>query len=380
MNFIAVNEPLLNGNEKKYLCECIDTGWISSEGPFVTRLEEGIADYTGRKYGIAVCNGSVALDLAVEVLNLKEGDEVILPSFTIISCAAALVRKGVVPVLVDSCQDTWNMDVEQLESKITDKTKAIMVVHIYGLPVDMNPVLRIAEKYELMIIEDGAEAHGLSYLGRKCGSFGTVSVMSFYPNKHITTGEGGMVLTDDAEIAKRCRSFRNLCHKEGQRFVHEELGYNFRMSNIQAAVGVAQLEKLETHLMIKRRLGKKYQDAFKDCKHLELPVVSMPYADNIYWVFGMVIKQQIPVSAADAIQFLAEKGVGCRPFFYPMHKQPVFRKQGLFAEEQYPVAERIADKGFYIPSGLALTEEQTDYVICAVRELDSFLEEKSKLC
>lgn len=380
MNFIAVNEPLLNGNEKKYLCECIDTGWISSEGPFVTRLEEGIADYTGRKYGIAVCNGSVALDLAVEALELKEGDEVILPSFTIISCAAALVRKGVVPVLVDSCEDTWNMDVEQLESKITDKTKAIMVVHIYGLPVDMDPVLRIAEQYGLLIIEDGAEAHGLSYRGRKCGNFGTVSVMSFYPNKHITTGEGGMVLTDDAEIAKRCRSFRNLCHKEGQRFVHEELGYNFRMSNIQAAVGVAQLEKLEEHLTIKRMLGKKYQNALKSCKHLQLPVEKMPYADNIYWVFGMVIEEQTPVSAAEAIKFLAEKGVGCRPFFYPMHKQPVFRKQGLFTGEQYPVAERIADKGFYIPSGLALTEEQTDYVICAVKELDGFLEEKSKLC
>lgn len=380
MDFIAVNEPLLNGNEKKYLCECIDTGWISSEGSFVTRLEEGMADYVGRKYGIAVCNGSVALDLAVEALELQKGDEVIMPSFTIISCAAALVRKGVVPVLVDSCPDTWNMDTGQLENKITDKTRAIMVVHIYGLPVDMEPVIKIAEKYNLIIIEDGAEAHGLEYCGRKCGSFGAISVMSFYPNKHITTGEGGMVLTDDAEIAKRCRSFRNLCHKEGQRFVHEELGYNFRMSNIQAAVGVAQLEKLEEHLIIKRRIGKKYQEALQGCRHLQFPPAQTAYAENIYWVFGLVIEENIAVSAAEAMKFLADRGIGCRPFFYPMHRQPVFMKRGMFAGENYPVAERLAEKGFYIPSGLALTEEQTDYVIQAVKEFDSFLEEKSNLC
>lgn len=380
MDFIAVNEPLLNGNEKKYLCECIDTGWISSEGSFVTRLEEGMADYVGRKYGIAVCNGSVALDLAVEALELQKGDEVIMPSFTIISCATALVRKGVVPVLVDSCPDTWNMDTGQLENKITDKTRAIMVVHIYGLPVDMELVIKIAEKYNLIIIEDGAEAHGLEYHGRKCGSFGTVSVMSFYPNKHITTGEGGMVLTDDAEIAKRCRSFRNLCHKEGQRFVHEELGYNFRMSNIQAAVGVAQLEKLEEHLIIKRRIGKKYQETLQGCRHLQFPTAQTAYAENIYWVFGLVIEENIAVSAAEAMKFLADRGIGCRPFFYPMHRQPVFMKLGMFVGEHYPVAERLAEKGFYIPSGLALTEEQTDYVIQAVKEFDSFLEEKSNLC
>lgn len=376
MKFISVNEPLLDGNEKKYLIECIDTGWISSEGPFVKQLEQGLASYVGRKYGIAVCNGSVALDLVVEALQLETGDEVIMPTFTIISCAAALVRKGIKPVLVDSEADTWNMNVSQIEEKITGKTKAIMVVHLYGLPVDMDPVLEIAEKYGLFVIEDGAEAHGLDYKGKKCGSFGTITAMSFYPNKHITTGEGGIVMTDDAELAERCCSFRNLCHKPGHRFVHEELGYNFRMSNIQAALGVAQLERIEEHLSLKRRMGAFYQSALSQCQNLQLPVQKTEYAENLYWVFGLVIGKDIEYSARDAMERLASQGIGCRPFFYPMHLQPVFQKMGLFTDEKYPVAEWIAEKGFYIPSGLSLTEEQMQYIAENVIELDKQLNEK----
>lgn len=376
MNFISVNEPLLDGNEKKYLIECIDTGWISSEGPFVNQLEQGLASYVGRGYGIAVCNGSVALDLVVEALQLEAGDEVIMPTFTIISCAAALVRKGIKPVLVDSEADTWNMNVSQIEEKITGKTKAIMVVHLYGLPVDMDPVLEIAEKYGLFVIEDGAEAHGLDYKGKKCGSFGTITAMSFYPNKHITTGEGGIVMTDDAELAERCCSFRNLCHKPGHRFVHEELGYNFRMSNIQAALGVAQLERIEEHLSLKRKMGAFYQSALSQCQNLQLPVQKTEYAENLYWVFGLVIGKDIECSARDAMERLASQGIGCRPFFYPMHLQPVFRKMGLFTDEKYPVAEWIAEKGFYIPSGLSLTDEQMQYIAENVIELDKQLNKK----
>lgn len=363
MNFIPVNTPLLDGNEKKYLEECIETGWVSSEGAFVKRLEEGMAEYVGRRYGIAVCNGSVAIDLAVEALELKKGDEVIMPTFTIISCAAALVRKGVKPVLVDADRRTWNMDVNQIEAKVTPKTKAIMVVHLYGLPVDMDAVLEIAEKYHLYIIEDAAEAHGLEYKGKKCGSFGTISTMSFYPNKHITTGEGGMVLTDDENLKKRCESFRNLCHFPGRRFYHEELGYNFRMSNIQAAVGVAQLEKIDCHLKLKRKLGESYQKELGEVGRVQLPVDKTDYAENLYWVFGMVIKDEVPVEAKEVIRILADRKVGCRPFFYPMHLQPVFHKMGLFMEERYPVAEWLGEKGFYIPSGLGITEKEREYVI-----------------
>lgn len=369
MEYIPVNEPLLNGNEKKYLMECIDTGWISSEGPFVKRLESGLADYVGRKYGVAVCNGSVALDLAVEALQLEKGDEVIMPAFTIISCAAALVRKGVKPVLVDADPNTWNMDVTQIEDKITNKTKAIMVVHLYGLPVDMDIVLDIAKKHYLYVIEDAAEAHGLEYKGKKCGSFGTISAMSFYPNKHITTGEGGIVLTDDDILMERCNLFRNLCHSRDRRFYHEELGYNFRMSNIQAAVGVAQLEKIQEHLRLKRKLGTSYQEKLKEVKVLQLPVEKTEYAENLYWVFGMVLDSRLSMDAKGMMAELVSRGVGCRPFFYPMHLQPALKKMGLFEGEQYPVAENLGERGFYVPSGLTVTEEQCQYIAEQVKDV-----------
>lgn len=370
MNFISVNTPLLDGNEKRYLDECIDTGWISSEGPFVQRLEDGVASYVGRKYGIAVSNGSAALDIAVIALNLQKGDEVIMPTFTIISCAAALVRQGVKPVLVDSDPLTWNMNVEQIESKITKKTKAIMVVHIYGLPVDMDKIIEIADKYGLMIIEDAAEAHGLEYKGKMCGSFGDISIMSFYPNKHITTGEGGMILTDNPLLAERSRAAKNLFFKKERRYVHDELGYNCRMSNLQAAVGVAQLEKIDEHLAKKRYIGNRYHEAFKGNKYFQSPVEKTSYAENIYWVFGLLIKQEYQIDAMEALKCLQDKGIGCRTFFYPMHMQPVLRKMGLFENESYPVAEYLAAKGFYIPSGLGLCHEEIDYVIETINNMN----------
>lgn len=362
MNFIPVNEPLLDGNEKKYLLECIETGWISSEGPFVKRLEEDMAKYVGRKYGIAVCNGTAALEVAVNVLPLEKGDEVIMPAFTIISCAAALVKRGIKPVLVDCYSDTWNMDVTQIEDKITAKTKAIMVVHIYGMPVDMDVVLDIVQRHNLLLIEDAAEAHGLKYKGKMCGSFGDISIMSFYPNKHVTTGEGGMIFTDNETYADKCRSLRNLCFKSERRFVHDELGYNYRMSNIQAAVGVAQLEKMEQHIEKKYWIGKKYTELLGNNDKYDIPVVEKDYAHNIYWVFSLVIHDDVDIDALTAMKKLAELGVGCRPFFYPMNLQPVFKKKGLFENETYPVAERIAEKGFYVPSGLSLEESQIIYI------------------
>jgi perosamine synthetase len=374
---IPVNEPLLNGNEKKYLSECIDTGWISSEGPFVQKFEEGVAAAAGRRYGIAVCNGTVALEAAVAALELQPGDEVIMPAFTIISCAAAIVRRGCVPVLVDSDPLTWNMDVEKLKTKIENeidikknkKLRAIMVVHIYGLPVDMDPVIEIAGNYGLKIIEDAAEMHGQRYKGRPCGSFGDISTFSFYPNKHITTGEGGMLLTDDERLAERCRSLRNLCFKPGKRFVHEELGYNFRMTNLQAALGLAQLERLDEFVDRKRRMGKRYNEMLMRVEGLELMTPNTEYAENIYWVYGMVLKDDVPFEAEEAMKRLGSLKIGTRPFFWPMHEQPVFRKMGLFEGERYPVAERLARRGFYIPSGMALTEAQMEEVAEAVKEM-----------
>jgi perosamine synthetase len=357
---IPVNEPLLNGNEKKYLNECIDTGWISSEGPFIKKLEEQFSVKNHRTYGVAVCNGTAALEIAVEALGITKGDEVIIPAFTIISCASAIIKMGAKPVLVDSDLQTWNMDVNQIEAKITPKTKAIMVVHIYGLPVDMDAVIDIAKRYNLKIIEDAAEAHGQTYKGKACGSFGDISVFSFYPNKLITTGEGGMVLTDDTQLAERCKSLRNLCFS-AKRFVHEELGWNMRMTNLQAALGVAQLERWDEFIGIKKKMGKLYTSLLKDEKNISIPVGKTVYAENMYWVFG-IISENKNVTAEMLMKKLAEKEIGTRPFFYPMHLQPVFKKMGLFIGESYPNAEKMYEYGFYLPSGLALTEAQIQEV------------------
>jgi perosamine synthetase len=366
--FIPVSTPLLDGNEKKYLVECIETGWVSSEGPFVKRFEEEMAARVGCRHGIAVCNGTAALDAAVTALDLGPGDEVILPTFTIISCSAAVVRVGATPVVVDCDPATWNMRADQVAERITDRTKAIMVAHIYGLPVDMDPILELAATHGLRVIEDSAEVHGQTYRGRACGSFGDLSVFSFYPNKHVTTGEGGMILTDDDALAERCRSLRNLCFRQ-PRFVHDDLGWNLRMSNLQAALGVAQLERLDDAVERKRRMGRRYTELLRGLPGLQLPLQRTEYAENIYWVYGMVLGDDLPFNAAEAMRRLAAKGVGTRPFFWPMHEQPVFQKRGLFAGESYPVAERIARRGLYVPSGLGLTDAQMDRVAGAVREV-----------
>jgi len=365
--FIPVNEPLLDGNEKKYLDECIDTGWISSEGPFVKKLEEQFAARIGRRFGVAVSNGSVALDAVVVALGIGAGDEVILPTFTIISCAAAIVRAGAVPVVVDCDPLTWNMDVSLIERKITPLTKAIMVVHIYGLPCDMDPILALADRHGLKVIEDAAEMHGQTYKGRPCGSFGKISTFSFYPNKHVTTGEGGMIVTDDEALAERCRSLRNLCFQVKKRFIHEELGWNLRMSNLQAALGVAQLERLDEFVERKRMMGTRYRELLNELPGVQLPVAATDFAKNIYWVFGLVLKNDVPFDAEEVMRRMGELKIGTRPFFWPMHEQPVFHKMGLFQDTRCPVAERIARRGFYVPSGLALTGGQMDQVAAALQ-------------
>lgn len=366
---VPVNEPRLDGNEEKYLVECIRTGWISSEGSFVKRFEEEFAARVGRKHGVAVSNGSVALEAAVVALRIGPGDEVILPTSTIISCAAAIVRAGATPVVVDCDPHTWNMRPDHVEARITARTKAIMVVHIFGLPVDMDPLLALTRKYGLKLIEDAAEVIGQTYRGQACGSFGDISTFSFYPNKHVTTGEGGMLVTDDPALAERCRSLRNLCFKPEQRFVHDELGWNFRMTNLQAALGVAQLERLDRSVAIKRRIGARYTSLLAGTRGIQLPLARTDYADNIYWVYGLVLDDSVPFDAKAAMARLRKLGIDTRPFFWPMHEQPVFARMGLFQGESHPAAERIARRGFYIPSGMALSDEQLERSAAAVKDM-----------
>ncbi len=367
--FISVNEPILDGNEKKYLAECIDTGWISSEGPFVKQFEQSFAARVGRNFGISVSNGTAALDAAIEAIGIKTGDEVILPAFTIISCVGQIVRVGALPVLVDSDPITWNMDVAQIESRITNRTKAIMVVHTYGLPVDIDPVLDIARRHGLKIIEDAAEVHGQTYKRKPCGSFGDISTFSFYSNKLITTGEGGMIVTDDSSLAETCRSLRNLCFLPHKRFVHERLGWNLRMNNLQAALGVAQLERLDELVARKRRMGRRYTELLNGLSGVQLPLARTETAENIYWVYGLVLDDAMGFDAEEAMRRLTTKGIGTRPFFCPMHWQPVLKSMGFFADEHYPAAERLYRQGFYIPSGMAITDDQMNRVAEAVIEV-----------
>lgn len=369
MDFIPVNEPLLNGNEKKYLCECIDTGWISSEGPFVKMFEQKMSERVHRKYGIAVSNGTAALEVAVQALGIGEGDEVIMPAFTIISCAMAVTKLGAVPVLIDSDINTWNMKVDEIEAKITSKTKAIMVVHLYGLPADVDKVLMLAKKYNLRIIEDAAQMHGQTYKGNPCGSFGDISTFSFYPNKHITTGEGGMVVTDDEALAERCRMLRNLCFRKDVRYLHDEISDNYRFTNLQAAVGLAQLERLDEFVGKKRQMGRYYTERLREIDGLVLPIEKTEYAENIYWVYGIVLNREIRAENRKIQELLAEEGIGSRTFFWCMHEQPVYQKKGLFQNECYPDAEYLARKGFYIPSGLALTEGQMEHVVSGIKRI-----------
>lgn len=367
---IPVNEPLLNGKEKQYLVECIDTGWISSEGPFVKRFEDEFAKKIGRKYAVSVCNGTAALDIAIESLELQKGDEVIMPTFTIISCINAIVRLGLKPVLVDSDPLTWNMDVAQIESKITPQTKAIMIVHIYGLPVDYFPIFELATKYNLKIIEDAAEAHGQKYHDKYCGNLGDISTFSFYPNKHITTGEGGMVLTDNEQLYNKLLSLRNLGFAPPRRFIHHELGYNMRLTNMQAALGLAQLERLDEFVQRKRNMGRIYTELLQDLQDIvQLPLPQTSYAENVYWVYGIVLKDCIKMNAQEAMDKLAKKGVGTRPFFYPMHQQPILKQMGFFINEAYPIAENLGERGFYLPSGLALEEKDMHIVANTLKEI-----------
>jgi len=372
---IPVNEPLLAGNEQAYVADCMSTGWISSSGSYITRFENDWAAYCGMKHGIAVSNGTTALQVAIDALGLGPGDEVILPSFTIISCALAVVRAGATPVLVDCDPRTYCMDIDQVAAAITPNTRAVMPVHMYGHPVDMDRLSELSDRFKFSIIEDAAQAHGCEYFSRKggnnswkrCGGFGTISTFSFFANKLVTTGEGGMVLTDNDALAERCRSLRNLCFKP-TRFLHEDLGYNFRLTNLQAAIGVAQVEGMENILARKRAMGELYDSLLADVAGLTLPV-QRGWARINYWMYAILIDDAVEIDAFQAAAMLKEKGVETRPFFLGMHEQPAFHKRGLFNGMKLPVTERLYRKGLYLPSGVAITDAQIRSVAAAVRDV-----------
>jgi perosamine synthetase len=364
---IKVNEPLISDRDIEMVTRSLRDGWISGEGPFVEEFERRWAEYCGMPYGVAVSSGTAALELAVASLGLRTGDEVIIPTFTIIACALAVIEAGATPVLVDADPGTWCMDVAQVEARITARTRAVMPVHIYGHPVDMDPLLRCAERHDLAVVEDAAEAHGATYRGRRVGGLGDLGCFSFYANKIVTTGEGGMVLGRDPSLAGRLRSGRNLGFGPGRRFEHAELARNYRLSSIQAAMGVAQIERMEEHLARKAAMGAYYDERLRSTRGLVLPP-KRGWATNVYWMYGLVLDDDVPFDASELARRLDARGIETRPFFLGMHEQPALRARGLFEGERYPVAERLARRGLYLPSGLALTRAQQDVVISAVAD------------
>ena len=362
-SFIPVNTPLINNDDALAVSQSIKSGWISSEGPNVKIFENKISQFLNRKFGCAVSSGTAALEIAVKALGLKKNDEVIMPSFTIISNAIAIIKSSAKPVLVDVDINTWNIKVEDIEKKINKKTKCLMLPHIYGLSNDMNKILKIVKKHKLYLIEDAAEVFGLKYKNKYCGSFGDISVLSFYANKHITTGEGGMLLTNNSNLDKKFRDYRNLCFgSKNNRFNHYDIAWNYRYTNIQATIGLSQLKRIKKIVKKKFDIGNYYYKNFKNLKNIIIQPNKLSYCKNIYWVFGIVIKKNSKIQVKQVIKKLLNKNIGTRPFFWPMHKQDIFKKMPYYKNLSLPNSEFIAKNGFYIPSGLGLNSKELKFV------------------
>jgi perosamine synthetase len=366
---IPVNQPLIAKNASKYVLDCLKTGWISSAGAYIEKFENKFAHYCDSQYGVACSNGTAALHLALASLGIGKGDEVIIPTLTMIATAFAVVYTGAKPILVDCEQDTYNMDPRLVEAKITPKTRVILPVHLYGHPVDMDPLLKLAKKYRLFIVEDAAEIHGGLYKNKKVGSLGNIGCFSFYANKIVTTGEGGMIVLNDKAIAEKAKRIRDLCHSPQKRFLHISVGYNYRLTNLQAALGLAQFEEINKFLKIKKRMAQLYNQQLKNIPGLVTPV-QKNYAQSVYWMYAILIKEkEFGCTAQELRQRLYKEGIDTRDFFIPMHKQPVFREMGWYKEENYPVADYVSPRGFYLPSGLAITKKQINYVAHTIKKI-----------
>ena len=371
IKFIPVNVPKIFGEEKNYVKDCLDNNWISSEGSYVKKFENNFSKYNKRKYGIAVSSGTAALEIALKSLDLKPKDEVIIPAFSIISTALCVIKLNLKPVLVDLDIATWNMCPQKIIKKITKKTKAIIITHIYGFPVDMEKIIKVAKIKNIKIVEDAAEMIGQKYKDKKCGSFGDLSTFSFYANKHITTGEGGMVLTNNKSLYEKCKSLRNLCFGvKNERFIHDGIGWNYRLTNVQAAIGCGQLKNISWIIKRKREIGKRYYNLLKDNDKIFIQPLKNNFSKNIFWVFGIVIKQNKKIKRNNLINKLLSKNIQTRPFFYPMHKQKIFKKMKIFTKKEiYPNAEYLSKNGLYLPSGIGIKNYEIDYICKIVNQI-----------
>ena len=365
---IPVNTPPVSPLANKYASDALSTNWISSNGKYITMFETKFADYLGVRYAAACANGTAALHLALDVLGIGEGDEVIMPDLTIISCAFSALYQRAKPVLVDVEPETGNIDPVKIEKAITKKTKAIMVVHLYGHPVDFDPIEKIAKKYSLPIVEDAAEAHGALYNNRKVGSLGDIACFSFYANKIVTTGEGGMVVSNNAKYIDSVKNKRNLSHKPGKRFFHEEMGYNYRMTNIQAAIGLGHLESINEYIPKKKYIAQRYNELLKGQRYLELPV-EKSYASSVYWMYAVLVAKNSPLGRDELMGELSRRGIETRSFFYPLHIQPVLTRKYDYNGKALLVATDLSERGLYIPSGLSLSDNDIIEVSNKIHEI-----------
>tara|TARA_B100001094_G_C18167948_1_gene793285 strand:+ start:501 stop:1649 length:1149 start_codon:yes stop_codon:yes gene_type:complete len=360
---IPVNRPKVFPEDIASVSKALRESWISGEGPYVKKFEKEFGKLHKKKYAISVSNGTAALEIAIKSLNLKRGSEIIIPTFSIISTALCVIKNNLKPVLVDAELDSWNMSPEQVIKKINKNTKAIIITHIYGFPVNMDKILKVAKKKKISIVEDAAEMIGQTYKKKLCGSFGDVSTFSFYANKHITTGEGGMILTNDKKICEKSKSLRNLSFGNAQnRFNHEDIGWNYRMSSLQAAMGISQLKKINYLVKRKREIGKMYHQLLKNNKYIKTQSLSSNYAKNIFWVFGVLVKPHRKYKRDFIVKKLLQKNIQTRNFFYPMHKQKIFMKLKIFKKNiNLPNSEFLSNNGFYLPSGLGITNKEIIY-------------------
>ena len=363
-----VSIPYISKKDINFVNKTLKNGWISSNGPEVQKFEKKFSKYIDRKYSVAVSNGTAALEIAVKALGIKKNDEVLIPNFTIISNALAVLRQHAKPVPIDCNLDDWNIKISDIEKKITNKTKAIIVTHIYSFPNDMDKILKICKKRKIFIIEDAAEVLGLNYKNKKCGSFGDISTFSFYANKQVTTGEGGMISVNSLQLYKKCCSLRNLCFGKSNRFNHDDLGWNYRMTNIQAALGLSQLKNINNVVKKKMSVGRQYFQKLKKNKNLQILPPSNLFAKNIYWIVGIVIKNK-KIKTKNIMKKLLRYGIQTRPFFWPMSEQKIFKKLKIFDKANYPNSKYLSEYGFYLPSYLKLNNKEIDYICSVVNKL-----------
>ena len=366
--FIPVSIPYISNQDIRFVNSTLKKGWISSDGPEVKSFENNFSKKIKRKYSVAVSSGTAALEIAIKSLDLKKNDEVIIPNFTIISNALAVIKQNAKPVLIDCDIKTWNIKLEELEKKITKKTKAIIITHIYSYSNDMDKIIKICKKNKIFLIEDAAEVLGLKYKNNYCGSFGDISTFSFYANKQLTTGEGGMISTNNPKFYKKCKSLRNLCFGNKQRFNHEDIGWNYRITNTQAALGINQLKRLDKIVKRKMYIGNYYYKRLSKNINIYMTPPKISYSKNIYWVVGIVIKKK-KILASSVIKKLATYGIGARPFFWPMHEQKILKKMKIFNKTKYPNSSYLGRYGFYIPSYLQISNTDMNYIISKIKKI-----------